>query len=106
MIIRESMYQTIEVSPKKPISESEIVDLMRIARRTRSYVKFTVNNGKYYIMVTYHKNGLINISSNIKQNRSFLNYLYWIEKRGYSEGTWAEFIRLWINKFAQNNKLA
>lgn len=105
MIIRESMYQSIEVSPKKPITKYEIVNLMQIAKRTRTYVKFTVLNGKYYIMVTYHRNNLITISSNIKQDYSFSNQLYWLEKRGYMESNWAEFIKTWINKFSQPNVL-
>lgn len=105
MIVRESMYQSVEISPKKPISREEILKLMNIARRTRTYVKFTVNNGKYYIMVTYHRNGLITLSSNIKQDRVFLTQLFWTENRGYSEIAWAEFIRIWINKFSRKYTL-
>nr|DAQ00204.1 MAG TPA: hypothetical protein [Bacteriophage sp.] len=103
MILRESPYQSIEVSPKRPISKQEIYNLMNIARRTRTYVKFTVSGGKYYIMVTYHRNGLVSIQSNIRFDDSFQKNLFWLEKRGYSQGTWAEFIRMWINKFAQRN---
>lgn len=101
LIFKESMYKEIEVSPKKPISKREIINLMNIARRTRSYVKFTISGGKYYIMVTYHRNGQVNIQSNIRQNQAFLRNLFWLEQRGYAEGSWAYFIEMWINKFAK-----
>lgn len=103
MVIKESPYQSIEVSPKKPITRQDIISLLKIARRTRSYVKFTVANGRFYIMVTFHRNGEIQIQSNIRQDQYFQKQLFWIENRGYSEGTWSEFIRLWINKFAVKN---
>ncbi len=100
MTLRESMYQTIEVSPKKPISKQEIIKLLNLARRQRGYVKFMVADTKYYIMVTFHRNGQVNIQSNIRTEPTFQRNIYWIENRGYSEGVWAEFIHLWINKFA------
>ena len=103
IILKEYVYREIEVSPKKPISKKEIINLMSIARRTRSYVKFTISGGKYYIMVTYHRNGKINISSNIRHNLSFQRNLVQMENRGYAEGTWAYFIEMWINRFAKQN---
>lgn len=103
MVLIESIYKEIEVSPKKPITKSEIAKLLNIARRTRSYVKFTVSNGRFYIMVTFHRNGKINIQSNIRQNQAFQRTLFWLEQRGYSEGVWAYNIEMWINKFAKQN---
>ena len=103
MILKEALYNEIEVSSKKPISKREIVKYMNLARRTRSYIKFTVSNGKFYIMVTYQRNGKVNKSSNIRHNQSFQRNLVYMENRGYAEGTWAYFIEMWINKFAKDD---
>lgn len=104
MVIKESSpYQTVEVSSKRPITKNEIINLIRTARRTRSYIKFTVSNGKYYIMVSFHRNGAININSNIRFDQAFQRQLVWLERRGFAEGTWAYFICEWINRFAQKN---
>ena len=103
LILKEYIYREVEVSPKKPITKREIINLMNIARRTRSYIKFTVSNGKYYIMVTYHRNGKVNLSSNIRHNQSFQRNLVYMENRGYAEGSWAYFIEMWINKFAKQD---
>ena len=103
MILKEAMYNEVEVSPRKPISKQDVLKYMQMARRTRTYVKFTVANGRFYIMVTYHRNGKVNLQSNIRQEQTFQRNIFWLESRGYAEGNWAEFIRLWINKFAQKN---
>ena len=52
-------------------------------------------------MVTFHRNNDITMSSNIKADQTFLRNMFWLERRGYVEGTWAEFIQLWINIFAK-----
>ena len=54
-------------------------------------------------MVTFHRNGEVNIQSNIRQEPTFQRNLYWIENRGYGEGVWGEFISFWINKFANKD---
>ena len=54
-------------------------------------------------MVTYHRNGKVNISSNLRHNQSFQRNLVYMENRGYAEGTWAYFIEMWINKFAKDD---
>ena len=103
MPLKESMYQNIEVSRKKPISKQEVIKLLNLARRQRGYVKFIISGTKYYIMVTFHRNGEVNIQSPIRQEPTFQRNLYWIENRGYGEGVWGEFISFWINKFANKD---
>lgn len=91
---------------KQPITKQQVMNYIMIARRTREYVKFMLGNS--YIMVQFHRDGSVNLLSNIRFESAFQRELYRLDSIGFSISSWGYFIAYWLNKFKQrehiNNK--
>ena len=94
--------QNIQVTRKKRLTRQQIVNYMWLARRSKEYVKFMLDN-HYYIMVVFNRDNSINLLSNIKNDSAFMRQLYWLDRQGYDQGRWSYFIEFWINKFLDKN---
>ena len=94
--------QNIQVTRKRQLTRQQIVNYLWMARRTKEYVKFILDNYNYK-MVIFNRDGSVKLVSNIKNDSSFLKQLYWLDREGYDQGRWSWFIEFWINKFLDKN---
>lgn len=94
--------QNIQVTKAKRLTRQQIVDYMWLARRSREYVKFMLDNN-YYIMVIFNRDNSVQLLSNIKTEPTFMKELYWLDKYGYDQGKWSYFIWYWLDRFSNKN---
>ena len=98
--------QNIDVNKIHNLTKQSVMNYMFIARRTREYVKFYLGNS--YIMVEFHRDGSVNMVSNIRFESAFQRELYRLDSIGFNISSWSYFIAYWMNRFKQkkfiNNK--
>lgn len=93
-LINEST-QLIHVDSTHELTKSVISYALNSARSSRRYAKFYSN--KYYINVTFQRDGTILIASNYKSDFVFNKKLKEIESYKYGLYTTTYFIWYWMN---------
>ncbi len=93
--------QNVDVNKIKELTKQQVMNYMLIARRTKEYVKFYLGNS--YIMVQFHRDGSVNLLSNIRFESAFQRELYRLDSLGFNMGSWAYFIAYWMNRFKQKD---
>ena len=88
--------QLIHVSADSELTKSVINYALTSARTSRRYAKFYSN--KYYIEVTFQRDGTIRIASNYRTNTLFNRQLVQLDSRPYRIGETVNFIWLWMNR--------
>lgn len=88
--------QLIHVSADTELTRQVINFALVSARTSRRYAKFYSN--KYYIEVTFQRDGTVRISSNYRFNTLFNRQLYELEKKPFRITETVNFIWIWMNK--------
>lgn len=88
--------QLIHVSKDSELTKSVIKFALQSAMCSRRYAKFY--SSKYYIEVTFHRDGTTRIASNYKHNITFNRQLVRIDGAKFELGVCTNFIWLWMNK--------
>ena len=88
--------QLIHVSADTELTRQVINFALVSARTSRRYAKFYSN--KYYIEVTFQRDGTVHISSNYRFNTLFNRQLYELEKKPFRITETVNFIWIWMNK--------
>ena len=88
--------QLIHVSADSELTKSVINFALCSARASRRYAKFYSN--KYYIEVTFQRDGTVRISSNYRLNVLFNRQIVELEKHPFRLTDTVNFIWLWMNR--------
>lgn len=88
--------QLIHVSADTELKKNVISFAITSARTSRRYAKFYSN--KYYIEITFQRDGTIRIYSNYRTNTMFNKQLVAIDGRPFKLGDVVNFIWLWMNR--------
>jgi hypothetical protein len=88
--------QLIHVSATSELTKSVINYALVSARTSRRYAKFYSN--KYYIEVTFQRDGTTRIASNYRTNTQFNKQLVNIDSRPFRLSETVNFIWLWMNR--------
>lgn len=88
--------QLIHVSGDTELKKSVINYALLSAKASRRYAKFYSN--KYYIEVTFQRDGSIRIASNYRINALFNRQIYNLDNNKFHLGETINFIWLWMNK--------
>lgn len=88
--------QLIHVSTDTELKKNVINYALTSARTSRRYAKFYSN--KYYIEVTFQRDGTVRIASNYRTNTLFNKQLVAIDSRPFKLGDTVNFIWLWMNR--------
>ena len=88
--------QLIHVSADTELNKQVITYALLSARTSLRYAKFYSN--KYYIEVTFQRDGSVRIASNYRTNPTFNRQLNLIDERPYRQADTTNFIWLWMNK--------
>ncbi len=88
--------QLIHVSADTELKKQVINYALMSARTSLRYAKFYSN--KYYIEVTFQRDGSVRIASNYRTNPTFNRQLNLIDDRPYRQADTTNFIWLWMNK--------
>lgn len=94
-IIQEGT-QLIHVSKDSELTQGVIKYALYSAMCSRRYAKFY--SSRYYIEVTFHRDGTTRIASNYKTNTTFNRQLNQIDNRKFELGACTNFIWLWMNR--------
>ena len=86
----------IQVSSQNELKQSVIKYALLDAKATRRYAKFYSN--RYYIEVTFQRDGSIRIASNYRTNVTFNRQLVDIDGKPFRVGAVTNFIWLWMNR--------
>jgi hypothetical protein len=100
LIINEDLLeegtQLIHVSSDVELKKQVINFALVSARTSFRSAKFYSN--KYYIEVTFQRDGTVRISSNYRTNPTFNRQLNLIDDKPYRQADTTNFIWLWMNK--------
>ena len=88
--------QLIHVSADTELTRQVINFALVSARTSRRYAKFYSN--KFYIEVTFQRDGTIRISSNYRNNILFNRQLTQLEDKPFRITDTVNFIWIWMNK--------
>ena len=88
--------QLIHVSADTELTRQVINFALVSARTSRRYAKFYSN--KFYIEVTFQRDGTIRISSNYRNNILFNRQLTQLEDKPFRITETVNFIWIWMNK--------
>ena len=88
--------QLIHVSADTELTRQVINFALVSARTSRRYAKFYSN--KYYIEVTFQRDGTVRMASNYRFNTLFNRQLYELEKKPFRITETVNFIWIWMNK--------
>lgn len=94
-ILCESTY-LIRVNKDQELLRTAISQALNRARNSMKYVKFYSN--KYYIIVTFQRDGTVLISSNYRTDLMFNKRLKELEQYKFGLYTTTYFIWYWMNK--------
>ena len=94
-ILYESTY-LIRVNKDQELLRTVISQALNRARDSRKYAKFYSN--KYYIIVTFQRDGTVLISSNYRTDLMFNKRLKELEQYKFGLYTTTYFIWYWMNK--------
>lgn len=86
----------IQVSSGTELKASVINYALLDARATHRYAKFYSN--KYYIEVTFQRDGSVRIASNYRTNIMFNRQLVDIDNKPFKVGAVTNFIWIWMNR--------
>ena len=95
-ILIENTPLIIHVSSDSELTKSVINYTLQSARALRRYAKFYSN--KYYIEVTFQRDGTINIATNYRFNSYFNKCISKLEERPFKLSDYVNFIWLWMNR--------
>lgn len=88
--------QLIHVSADTELKKSVINYALLSAKASRRYAKFY--SSRYYIEVTFQRDGSIRIASNYRTNAMFNKQLNAIDNNQFRLGETINFIWLWMNR--------
>lgn len=88
--------QLIHVSANTELTKNVINYTLVSARTARKYAKFYSN--KYYIEVTFQRDGTVRIASNYRYNYQFNRQIIELENQPFKLGRYINFIWLWMNR--------